>query len=136
MLKFTFGKEEVDYLGHIISKEGVKFNPSKIKAITEWPKLDNKSTLREFLGLTKKYRTFKKNYAQKTSPLTQLLKKSSFQRNDGAKKYFEALKNIMSSMPVLATPDFTKPFVVECDASGFGIGAILMQEGHPIAFES
>ena len=52
------------------------------------------------------------------------------------KKCFEALKNIMSSTPVLATSNFTKPFVVECDALGFGIGAVLMQEGHPMAFES
>ena len=71
-----------------------------------------------------------------TAPLTNLLKKNSFQWNDEARKCFEALENIMSSTPVLATPDFTKPFVVECDASGFRIGAVLMQEGHQIAFES
>ena len=71
-----------------------------------------------------------------TAPLTNLLQKNSFTWNDEDEKCFEALKNIMSSTPVLATPDFTKPFVVDCVASGFGIGAILMQEGHPIAFES
>ena len=75
------------------------------------------------------------NYAHKTAPLTNLLKKNSFRWNGEAKNCFEALKNIMSSMLVLATPDFTKHFVVECDASGFGIGVILMQ-GHPIAFKS
>ena len=68
--------------------------------------------------------------------LTKLLKKNSFRWNDEAKKCFEALKNVMSSTPVLATLDFTKPFVVECDVLGFGKGAVLMQEGHPIAFES
>ena len=68
-------------------------------------------------------------------PLTNLLKKKSFRWNDEAEKCFEAL-NIMSSTPVLATLDFTKPFVVECDASGFGIGAVLMQEGHPIELDS
>ena len=56
--------------------------------------------------------------------------------DDEAEKCFEALKNIMSSTPVLTTPDFTKSFMVECDAPKFRIGAILMQEGHPIAFES
>ena len=77
-----------------------------------------------------------KNCAHKTAPLIDLLKKNSFRWNDEVKKCFEALKNIMLSTLILATPYFTKPFVVECDASGFGIGATLMQEGHPIAFKS
>jgi len=134
--KCTFGKEEVDYLGHKISKEGVQVDPSKIKAIMEWPKPDNISKLRGFLGLTGYYRIFVKNYAHKTAPLTNLLKKNSFQWNSEAEKCFETLKCMMSSTPILAMPDFTKPFVVECDASGFRLGAVLMQEGHPIAFES
>ena len=68
----------MDYLGHIISKERVKVDPSKIKAITEWPKPDNISKLREFLGLTGYYQRFVKNYVHKTAPLTDLLKKKSF----------------------------------------------------------
>ena len=135
MSKCTFGKEEVDYLGHIISKEGVKVDPSKIKAITEWPQLDNISKLRGFLGLTVYYRKYVKNYAPKTTPLTNLLKKNSFRWNEEAKKCFEALKSIMSSTPILATPDFIKPFA-EFNALGFGIGSIFMQEGHTIVFES
>jgi hypothetical protein len=71
-----------------------------------------------------------------TTPLSNLLKKNSFQWNNKAEECFETLKKVMSSTLVLATPDFTKPFVVECDASGFGIGAVLMQNDHPIAFES
>ena len=78
MSKCTFGKEEVDYLGHIISKEGVKVDPSKIKAINEWPKLDNISELRGFLGLTGYCQRFVKNYAHKTAPLIDLLKKNSY----------------------------------------------------------
>jgi len=136
MSKCTFGKEEVDYLGHKISKEGVQVDPSKIKAIMEWPKPDNTSKLRGFLGLTGYYRRFVKNYTHKTAPLTNLLKKNSFQWNSEAEKCFETLKCMMSSTPILAMPDFTKPFAVECDTSGFGLGAVLMQEGHPIAFES
>ena len=97
---------------------------------------DNISKLRGFLGLTGYYQRYVKNYAHKTAPLTNLLKKNSFQWNDEAEKCYEALKNIMSSTPVLATPDFTKPFVFECNASGFWIGEVLMQEGHPITFES
>ena len=102
----------MDYLGHIISKEGVKVDPSKIKAITEWPKPDNISKLRGFLGLIGYYRRFVKNCAHRSVPLTNLLKKNSFRWNDEAEKCFEALKNIMSSTPVLATPYFTKPLTL------------------------
>jgi len=134
--KCSFGKEEVEYLGHVISQEGVKVDPEKIKAITEWPKPKNISKLRGFLGLTGYYRRFIKNYAHLTTPLSNLLKKNSFKWDNSAQECFETLKRVMSSTPVLATPDFAKPFVVECDASGIGIGAVLMQDGHPIAFES
>jgi hypothetical protein len=68
--------------------------------------------------------------------LSNLLKKNSFKWENNAEECFETLKRVMSSTPVLATPDFTKPFVVECDASRIGIGAILMEDDHPIAFES
>lgn len=86
--KWTFGKEEVEYLGHIISKEGVKVDPNKIKAIEKWPKVVNISKLRGFLGLTRYYRKFIKNYAHITAPLTNLLKKNSFRWNDEAEKCF------------------------------------------------
>ena len=135
MLKCTFGEEEVDYLGYIISTEGVRVDPSKIKEITKWPKPDSILKLRGFLGLKGYYRAFVKNYTHRIAPLTYLLKKKSFLWNEEAEKCFEALKNIMSSMLVLTTLDFTKTFVVEWDASGFRIGEILMQEGHQIAFE-
>ena len=88
------------------------------------------------MGLTGYYRRFIKNYSHVTAPLTNLLKRNSFLWDDEARKCFETLKQIMSSTLVLPTPDFPKPFVIECDALRFGIGAVLMQEGHPIAFES
>lgn len=134
--KCTFGKEEVEYLGHLISHEGVKVDPSKIKAIREWNKPVNISKLRGFLGLTGYYRRFINDYVHRIAPLTNLLKKNSFQWNEEAGKCLKDLKEVMANAPVLATPDFSKPFIIECDASGFGIGAVLMQEGHPIAFES
>jgi hypothetical protein len=68
--------------------------------------------------------------------LSNLLKKNSFKCDNNAEECFETLKKVMPSAPVLTTPNFTKPFVVECDASGIGIGAVLMQDSHPIAFES
>ena len=82
------------------------------------------------------YRRFVKNYAHLTAPITNILKKNSFQWNLEAQKCFKNLKNIVSTTLVLATPNFSKSFIIECDMLGFGIGAILMQDGHPIAFES
>ena len=102
-------------------------DPNKIKAIKEWTKPVNISKLRGFLGLTGYYRRFIKNYAHITATLTNLLKKISFLWDEEAGRCFEKLKEIMSNAPVLATPDFSKPFIIECDASGFGIGAVLMQ---------
>ena len=124
MSKCTFGKEEVSYLGHAISKEGVKVDLEKIKSIIDWPKRTNISKLRGFLGLTRYYRRFIQNYAHITAPLSNILEKNSLQWNVEADKCFEALKGIMSSTPILATPDFSKPFVIECDALGYGLGVV------------
>ena len=102
----------------------------------EWTKPNNISKLRGFLGLKGYYQIFVKNYTHETAPLTKLLKKKYFQWNSEVEKYFETLKCMMTSTPVLDTPKFTKPFVVECDASGFILRAFFMQEGHPITLES
>ena len=136
MSKCTFGKEEVSYLGHVISKEGVKVDLEKIKSIKEWHNLTNISKLREFLGLTVYYRRFIMNYTHRIAPLSNLLKNNAFHWNEEAEKCFEALKGIISSTPVLATPEFSKPFMIECDASCYGLGAIIMQDEHSIAFKS
>ena len=75
-------------------------------------------------------------FSKLTSPLTDLTKKDAFKWNEEAENSFQKMKEVMSSCPILALPDFSKPFVVECDASCGGVGAVLKKGQHPIAFES
>ena len=76
-----------------------------------------------------------KNFLTIAAPLTSLTKKDAFRWSSEADIAFQNIKDALTKAPILTTPDFQKPFIIECDASGLGIGAVLMQEGHPIAFE-
>ena len=86
--KCAFGVQEVEYLGHIVSHEGVKVDPKKIKSMMEWPILKTLNNLRGFLGLTRYYYNFVKNYGQIATPLSKLLKKKEFSWTQEATKYF------------------------------------------------
>ena len=117
----------MEYLGHIVSHEGVKVDPNKIKAIKEWKVPTTIKQLRGFLGLTGYYCKFFKNYGRIAAPLTTLLKKDAFSWTPEATKAFEHLKEAICLALVLAMPEFTKTFIVECDASGNRIDVFLMK---------
>lgn len=134
--KCAFSVHTIHYLGHIISSGELHADPSKLAAMTEWLLPTSVKQLRGFLGLTGYYRRFVRNYSIIAAPLTELLKKEAFLWTETATTSFSELKTAMCTAPVLHLPNFTLPFVVETDASDFGIGAVLLQEGHPLAYFS
>jgi hypothetical protein len=134
--KCAFGASEVEYLSHLVGKDGVRVDPKKIEAMQDWSHPKTFKILRGFLGLTGYYRKFVKNYGKIAAHLTALLKKNSFTWTPAAPLDFQTLKTVMCTTPVLALPNFTKIFLLECNASREGIGTVLMQEGRPLAFTS
>ncbi|WVZ52646.1 hypothetical protein U9M48_003686 [Paspalum notatum var. saurae] len=118
--KCAFWLKEVSFLGHILSEKGVAVDPSK-----------------SFLGLAGYYRRFIKDFSKTTKPMTSLTKKNAkYVWSSNCEEAFQTLKKLLTSAPVLAQPNVTKPFDVYCYASGNVLGSVLMQEGRVIAYAS
>uniref|UniRef100_A0AB38Z1M6 Polyprotein n=1 Tax=Chuta errantivirus TaxID=3078401 RepID=A0AB38Z1M6_9VIRU len=150
--KSEFCKKEVEFLGFIVTQNGLKPNPKKVEAIKNYPKPSNIKELRAFLGLSGYYRRFIKGYAALAKPLTNMLrgkeghlsrnesKKINITLDDHALLAFNTLKEVLCSEDVLIFPDFNKPFILNTDASNQALGAVLSQRTcqgeRPISFIS
>lgn len=151
--KCRFFKKEVQYLGHLVSREGVSTDPAKVSAVANWPPPTNVSELRSFLGFTSYYRRFVEGFSKLAAPLHRLVaeltetrtRKGQGPRLDGAwtdacEQSFQELKARLVSAPTLAFANFNLPFLLEVDASHIGLGAVLSQEQEgrvrPLAYAS
>ena len=137
LTKCHFAKEELEYLGHVVGKDGIKVDPRKIETVAKWARPKDVSQLRSFLGLCNYFRRFIQGYSTLVAPLTHLTRKDvKFTWTDQCEESFEGVKYALTHAPVLILPTFGERFEVICDASLVGIGAVLLQNGKPIAFES
>lgn len=139
--KCYFFRREVQFLGHTVTKDGVKPNSDKIEVIKTWPIPRNEKELKQFLGTIGYYRRFIKDFAKMVKPLTQLLRNDThFDFTPDKIQCFEKCKALLTMDPVLAYPDFSKDFILTTDASDFAVGAVLSQgqvgKDRPIAYAS
>lgn len=139
--KCTFMGKQLKFLGHVITDQGIGVQGEKIEAIVGFPAPKDPKGLKRFLGMAGYYRSFVAGFSKIAHPLTQLLKKDvPYVWTDEQAAAFDELKQRLVSAPILHYPDFEKPFVIATDASGTGIGAVLLQKGErkymPIAFAS
>ena len=142
--KCLFLREEVPYLGQIVTKHGIKPDPGKIRTVKQYPVPVDATQVRQFLELTSYYRRFVPQFLRIAAPLHLLLKKdATFQWTNSCQEAFERLKELLVSSPVLAYPQLHSehPFIMETDASARGFGAVLAQKQadgqvHSIAFAS
>ncbi|XP_020200029.1 uncharacterized protein [Aegilops tauschii subsp. strangulata] len=132
----SFGTPSVAYLGHVISAERVAMDADKVAVVVAWPTPHSPRALRGFLGLAGYYRKFIREFGLIASPLTRLLRRDAFAWDEEATVAFEALKGALMTGPVLQMSDFDRPFVVDCDASSAGFGAILHRGDGPLTFFS
>jgi hypothetical protein len=137
MSKCEFGKTSLVYLGHIVGGGELKIDPSKVKVILHWPKPNNVTEVRIFLGAAQYWRNYIANFSSIATPLHAVTRiKKVFQWGGKQHKYFDALKEKISSTPVLALPNLRQPFEIQTNAINYAMGPVLLQHGKPICFHS
>ena len=135
--KCHFMVNEGIVLGHKISKRGIEVDKAKIEAIESWPQPKTVTQVRSFLGLAGFYRRFVRDFSTIAAPLNELTKKDvPFLWGTAQEEAFTVLKDKLTHAPLLQLPDFNKTFELECDASGIGLGGVLLQDGNPVAYFS
>ncbi|GKC35264.1 hypothetical protein Tco_1047648 [Tanacetum coccineum] len=135
--KCDFWLDSVQFLGHVIDRSGVHVDPAKIEAIKNWAAPTTPTEVRQFLGLAGYYRRFIEGFSLISKPLTKLTQKDKkYEWGKEEEEAFQTLKQKLCSAPILALPEGTKDFVVYCDASLKGYGAVLMQREKVIAYAS
>jgi hypothetical protein len=135
--KYEFWLKDVSFLGHIISEGGISVDPSKVKDVLSWKTPQNISDIRSFLGLVGYYRRFIEGFSKISKPMTELLAKGkTFEWMPRREVSFQELKKRLTTTPVLTMPDVERPFSIYCDAFGQGLGCVLIQDGHVVAYAS
>jgi hypothetical protein len=135
--KCAFWLEEVQFLGHVLSAEGIAVDPSKVEEVLNWKAPTTIHQVCSFLRLAGYYRWFIPDFSRIAKPITGLLKnQTKFLWSTECEEAFQTLKKLLTTAPVLAQPDIERPFDIYCDASRIGIGCVLMQEGRVIAYAS
>ncbi|KAJ9555712.1 hypothetical protein OSB04_010326 [Centaurea solstitialis] len=133
--KCAFWLQEVQFLGHLVNREGIKVDPAKIEAVMSWEVPKTPSEIRSFLGLAGYYRRFIQDFSRIAVPLTRLTKKSEpYVWGPDQQAAFETLRQRLCEAPVLTLPEGVEDMTVYCDASHLGLGCVLMQRGRVIAY--
>ncbi|GJX51276.1 putative reverse transcriptase domain-containing protein [Tanacetum coccineum] len=130
-------ERHVEHLRHVINGNGIHVDPSKIEAVKDWKAPRTPTEVRSFLGLARYYHRFIENFSKIAKSLTILTQKcKTFNWGEEQELAFQTLKDKLCNAPVLALPDGPEDFVIYCDASGIGLGCVLMQRGKVIAYAS